>query len=102
MAILDRPKRRKLMDGLSSMSIFDSREGRDLLLRGLPQSLIDSIARQSAKVVDLDRIVNACERWRTGPNTQEGVPLFILLENAQDLARGSQAAAEFKQLLDTL
>jgi class 3 adenylate cyclase len=79
--------------------VFDEELGRDLLLRDLPPRLTDLIERSSAKRVDLDHIIAACDR---ADGATQPPPLAQLVDNAVDLVDGTDLAAQLRVFRDHL
>src|SRR5438132_14390051 len=97
MVFLDHQRRHQLLDLLDSLTVLDTAEGRELLLRDLPAPLCASIERSNAKLVDLDQMIDACDRWEpeNGPP-----PLATLLDNAAFLVEGTETAAQLQAWRD--
>src|SRR5690349_6158014 len=86
---LSRQQRLRLLDILNKMPLFDTVEGRDLLLADLPEALIAGLQRSTIKSVDLEKMVRVAEAWG---NLDDNTPaMHILLENTQRHSRGSEA-----------
>lgn len=99
--MLDRDTRRQLLDALGSLTLFNTPEGRDLLLRGVPVQLTNAISRSTVKIIDLDRIIEACEQWAPA-SSNDPSPLRILIENAYQVTEGSRVAAKLQTMLEAL
>src|SRR5690349_17173763 len=97
MVLLDHPRHYQLLDLLDSLAELDQADGRDLLLQDLPPVLRDSIERSSAKRLDLDHIIDACDQW---PSDNGTPPILTLLDNATALVEGSETATQLKALRD--
>src|SRR5689334_13688627 len=103
MSLLNRNTRRRLLDTLSAMAVFETSDGRNLLLHDLPSALKERIARASATRLDLDAIVDACDVWVPDAATAETYPLRWLIENALDLTQGgTQTERALRELLAEL
>src|SRR3954470_17749485 len=102
MGVLNRDTRRQLRESLAALAGLDTRESRTLLLHDLPPRLVGQIVRSDAALPDLDAIIDTCDLWAPDAATADPYPLRLLIENALDLAQGSQAAAPLQALLDTL
>jgi outer membrane protein assembly factor BamB len=101
MADLTRTQRLRLLDILQRVRLFDTQQGRDLLLGGLPNPLRTSITRSDNEAIDLNKIVDAVQAWR--PQSNDTDPLLVLLENARLYAGAeSEAGQAFTALAQEL
>jgi hypothetical protein len=97
---LNQDTRTELLKLLAQVPGLDTSAGRDRLLRDLPVAITDVVPREAARAVDLDHMVDYCDRWQTPADAK--APLLILIENARYLARESQTERNLKQLQDKL
>ena len=102
MSVLNSGTRRQLLAALAALAVFDTPDGRGMLLNDLPAPLVRRVERSTAKVVDLDRLVYAADVWAGVGATEEDYPLRLLVQNALDLAQGTAAAATLQALFDAL
>src|SRR4051812_34487867 len=103
MGVLNQTSRRQLLDLLGTVTIFDTRPGRDMMLRDLPARLVGKIERSDAKSQDLDQIVYFCDSWwPDGDTAVTDYPLRLLLYNTVDLTDGTQAGGQLQAFLDML
>src|SRR5215204_5284436 len=96
MAALQRETRRKLVAALQQIAALNTANGRDLLLLDWPPALRASLTITNTLAVDLNDIIFKAINWPS-PNGQSP-PLVLLLENAQDLVRGSGLEPELRDL----
>src|SRR5437870_3881797 len=83
------------------MPELDTGEGRGLLLQYLPDILRNQTSRNTAKVVDLANIVDACMWWEPDSASGDPHPLGLLVATAHLYAKGLQRA-QLEALIDTL
>ena len=102
MPLLIATMRRALLDLLNQLPILDTPAGRDLLLRDLPSELVTHIPRDTAKAVDLDAIVHAADAWWPSDGPLADYPLRRLVENAGNLADGSEMRPQLATFLAQL
>jgi|GEM_PF-5745713 len=87
-----RPKlRQKLLYVLGSIPVFDTPDGRQLLLKGMPASLVSQLARSSNKEVDLAKIVGGVEAW--GTLSDGMLAIELLIQNALVFSHGSKSSS---------
>jgi hypothetical protein len=96
MAALQRETRRKLVAALQQISTLSTANGRDLLLLDWPPALRASLTITNTLAVDLNDIIFKALNWPS-PDS-ETPPLVLLLENAQDLVRGSSLEQTLRDL----
>ncbi len=93
---LTRAQRQRLLTALADLPVFQTIEGRALLLNDLPPALVRGVGRSTTISVDLDAIIRAVEGWGA---LDDGTPaLLVLLENALFHGRGGNAGRDLKAL----
>jgi hypothetical protein len=98
--LLTREQRRRLLDALNNLPLFDDEQGRTLLLSDLPATLCQSVQRSDTKIIDLEAIVRTVEGWGT---LDDGTPaLGILIENARFHGQGGNAGRSLEELTTEL
>src|SRR5690242_10535845 len=98
--MLTREQRRRLRDILGHLTVCDTPEGRALLLRDLPNALLGTLPRSAAKLIDIDHIIDATQRWGLLRN---GVPaLLLVIDNALEYSEESELGQELQRLRDEL
>ncbi len=99
--ILSREQRHHLIEALKRIPLFQTQEGRTLLLTDLP---ITGLSRSTTLDVDLFNIVDAVVRWGKLPDATS--PLLMLLDNAREYAGNGEAGRElavlYQELIQTL
>jgi hypothetical protein len=98
MPILKHKDRLDLIKVLASITVFNSREGRNLLLGGL-SSLESQISRNDTLIIDLTNIIDFCNKLPLDPQSydpesEESHPLALVIENARALTANNRAADE--------
>jgi hypothetical protein len=94
--LLTREQRRRLLDALNNLPLFEEEQGRSLLLSDLPATLCQSVQRSDTKIIDLEAIVRTVEGWGT---LDDGTPaLAILIENARFYGQGGNAGRSLEEL----
>jgi hypothetical protein len=96
MPALQRETRRKLVATLQQIATLETANGRDLLLLDWPPALRASLTITNTLAVDLNDIIFKAINWPS-PDGQLP-PLALLLENAQDLVRGSSLEQTLRDL----
>jgi hypothetical protein len=96
MPALQRETRRKLVATLQQIATLNTASGRDLLLLDWPPALRASLTITNTLAVDLNDMIYKALNWPS-PNGSSP-PLVLLLENAQDLVRGSGLEPELREL----
>jgi Effector-associated domain 1 len=100
-AMLTPELRQRLLDVLGSIPLFDTPDGRQLLLNDLPPSLVAQLARHSAKEIDLANMVRGMEAWGTLPDGR--LALQLLVQNALVFCHGSKSqAAGYQRELEAI
>jgi hypothetical protein len=94
--LLTREQRRRLLDALNTLPLFEQEEGRNLLLSDLPPSLIQQVPRSDTKIIDLEAIVRTVEAWGTLDDSTPA--LAILIENARFYGQGGNAGRSLDEL----
>lgn len=85
LARLTKEEQSLLVETLQRISLFQSAEGRNLLLGNFPTSLVTLIARDANSSVDITNIVNTVQAW--GMLEDGTPPLHMLIQNALLYAR---------------
>src|SRR4051794_33412290 len=97
---LTRLQRQRLFDALEQIAVFDSLEGRNLLLIDLPSALQTTLLRNSSKILDLNEIIDKALRWQ---HLEKHTPaIYIVIENAFIPSRGSAAGLALRELYQEL
>src|SRR5436309_1832959 len=97
---LSRAERRELLDTLAGLPVFQTEQGRDLLLITMPVTLVNTVRRAENTLIDLDKIINAVEAW--GLLDDNTPALLVLLDNALYASQGSNAGRILQELRKSL
>src|SRR5690349_1582815 len=97
---LDPQVERDLLAALANLTVVTSADGRINLLAGLDNTFKLSIARSPIPLTDLQNIVEAAAAYVDPAQKRWG--LAELLNNAIDLAAGTQTAAQLTTIHDQL
>lgn len=99
---MHRDLHQRLQDALDSVSIVATAEGRDTLLQGIPNNVIDTLYRYpDNKRVDLTKLIEQLDRL--APLERDGTcPLIIFLENAQKTVAGTLTWRKLQDIIDEL
>lgn len=93
---LTRTQRQRLLTALADLPVFQTIEGRTLLLNDLPPALVRGVGRSATTSVDLDAIIRTVEGWGA---LDDGTPaLLVLLENALFQGRGGSPGRDLEAL----
>ena len=102
MSLLTQTTRQELVTLLASLPGIERQDQRDGLLRDLPLSVVQQIARSTATVPDLEAIVSRVDLWWPPDGPVSDYPLRRLVTAALGLAAESQSAAPLQAFLDRL
>src|SRR5690242_15505162 len=97
---LQRDTRRQLVATLEQITTLSTATGRDLLLLDWPPALRASLTVTNTLAADLNDIIFKALAWPAAAG--DTPPLVLLLENAQDLVRGSGLEPALRDLLATV
>lgn len=94
---LQRDTRRSLAAALLTLPNIDSQAVRGQLMLDWPPTLRANVPLSNIPSIDLNSMIVAAAQWATPEGSKP--PLVLLIENAQDLVRGSAAEGQLGQLL---
>jgi hypothetical protein len=94
---LQRDTRRSLATALLALPNVDNPAVRAQLMLDWPPTLRGNVPLSNIPSIDLNSMIVAAAQWATPDGSKP--PLVLLIENAQDLVRGSAAEGQLGQLL---
>jgi hypothetical protein len=94
---LQRDTRRSLAAVLLDLPNIDTQAVRGQLMLDWPPTLRANVPLSAIPSIDLNSMIVAAAQWETPDGSK--APLVLLIENAQDLVRGSAAEGRLGQLL---
>ena len=92
-----RDTRRSLAAALLDLPNVDTPAVRGQLMLDWPPTLRANVPLSAIPSIDLNSMIVAAAQWETPDGSKS--PLVLLIENAQDLVRGSAAEGRLGQLL---